>query len=120
MNKRGFTLIELLAIVILLGILATTATVSINMIIKKGKMSTYKASMTELIKSADMYYANTSYKDTNCIDINNDELDFNTRGVIYEGEICISNGIIELRDVTDGKYTASGTKNNLVVQELNE
>ena len=45
MNKKGFTLVELLAVIVLIGVVATIATVSINGIQRKVELNMFKSKL---------------------------------------------------------------------------
>lgn len=55
-NKKGFTLVELLAVVVILGTIATVATVSVFGIIDKQKESLLKEQIANLKDAAQSYY----------------------------------------------------------------
>lgn len=48
-NKKGFTLIELLAVIIILGVLLLLAVPSVTKYIERGRLSTYKSSISSMV-----------------------------------------------------------------------
>jgi len=68
MKKKGFTLIELLAVIVILAIIALIAVPMVLNIIEKSKIGALKSSLTGLIESADMYYANNQLQGGNAVE----------------------------------------------------
>ena len=54
-KKRGFTLVELLAVLVVLSIVISIGTVSINKLLNKNKQASYEAKMEIIIRQAKQY-----------------------------------------------------------------
>ena len=61
-KKDGFTLIELLVVIAIIGILSSVVLVSLNQTRAKGKDSSAKVSMTNILTAAELYYDNHGAK----------------------------------------------------------
>ena len=125
MKKKGFTLMELISVIVVLGVLAVIAVPMVTSQITDTKKETYKASVRSLFDSVSAYLA----KNSNIDDIPstgilvNGEIYKNlnlknqifTDGLIYRDE----DGVMKVRNLTDGTYCASGSKNALkIVNDL--
>ena len=62
MNKKGFTLVELLAVIMLLGIVMSIATLSITSISKKIKDRQFELKKQDIIIAAKKYAESTGIK----------------------------------------------------------
>ena len=51
-NKNGFTLIELTAVVVLIGVIATIASIPINKIVKDSKQKIYDSQLEQIVLGA--------------------------------------------------------------------
>ena len=63
LNKKpkGFTLIELLIVIAIIGLLSTTAVISLNMARLKARDTRRKADLRQISKALDLYYDAYSY-----------------------------------------------------------
>ena len=125
MKKTGFTLIELLAVIVILAIIVLIATPTILGVIEKAKKGAFKDSVYGLIDATSIYMAeNIEEGDlkficdgTYCQLENGDKLSF-------KGEIPKSGAIkvdenqrISVEYISNGKYCAYGTMDNLVIDK---
>lgn len=63
---RAFTLVELMVVVVLIGLLATVVTVSVNDYLIKGKQSAAKAEIAQISNALQLYYTEFDrYPDNN-------------------------------------------------------
>ena len=125
-NKKGFTLVELLAVVLILGILITTASLAVYNFLKKGTVSYYK-SLEEEIKSAAEEYTNTyrgllpreidsvtsvpikELSDNNYIDTIKDENGDDCDGTVYIEKISQENYKYYTNLICSDKYMSPDT-----------
>jgi len=125
MKRKGFTLIELLAVIVILAIIVLIATPTILGVIEKAKKGAFKDSVYGLIDATSIYMAeNIEEGDlkficdgTYCQLENGDKLSF-------KGEIPKSGAIkvdenqrISVEYISNGKYCAYGTMDNLVIDK---
>lgn len=54
--RRGLTLVELMVVVVILGILATTATISVRDYLVSGKQNAAKQELAQIIAALDLFY----------------------------------------------------------------
>ncbi len=117
--EKAFTLVELLAIIIILGIISLITTPIISVQITKSKISAYRINVQNIIDEAKEYAThNTKSNDFPKDGINYKSLglkiDNIKSGLIKKNEL----GEIEAIDIYNGKYCASGTKNNIIVKKV--
>ncbi len=125
MKRKGFTLIELLAVIVILAIIVLIATPTILGVIEKARKGAFKDSVYGLIDATSIYMAeNIEEGDlkficdgTYCQLENGDKLSF-------KGEIPKSGAIkvdenqrISVEYISNGKYCAYGTMDNLVIDK---
>ena len=122
MKRKGFTLIELIAVIVVLAIIALIATPLIMNQMENTKKEAYKASVQSVFDGINTYLAqNAEIEDIPSTGILIPEheiyqqLDLKNAnfisGKIYRDE----NGILKVESISDGKYCASGSKNELRV-----
>jgi prepilin-type N-terminal cleavage/methylation domain-containing protein len=119
MKKKGFTLIELLAVIVILSIVALITFPLVLGIISSVEKSAYKESLRSLFTATDIYIAGKNF------------IDFPEEGInVMDAEIEIKNknftsgkifedleGQLVLDKVSNGKYCAGGTIDNLLIVE---
>jgi prepilin-type N-terminal cleavage/methylation domain-containing protein len=123
-NKKGFTLIEILAVIVILGVITSVATISIVTIIDKTKLEAFKQNVYALFDAYQAYVydkgvTNLSGNDS-VIEATSDKLALNakfTNGTIFTNSDSTDGtlGLDQVDVVTDGTYCASGTKDNLTI-----
>jgi len=114
MKRKGFTLIELLAVIVILAIIALIAIPVILGVIDKAKKGAFKDSVLNAFNSveyklAEMKLTEIPEEGLSVLDL---PLKSNfTGGAFIKGE----NGKIVASLITDGKYCAYGTMDNLTI-----
>ena len=56
--RRAFTLVELMVVIVIIGLLAGTVTVSVRSYLIRGKQSVAKMEIARICEAIDVYYAN--------------------------------------------------------------
>lgn len=79
MNKKGFTLVELLAVLVILAIISLIIIPIVGDSITKSRKSAFETSAYQLIKAADIYFANYRLE-------NGSKLNENKEFIIQNGE----------------------------------
>ena len=111
---KAFTLIELLAVIVILAIIALIAIPVILGVINDSKYKAFKLSLDNVFHSYELYAAGHEIEPGTEVDIRDLPLDSkNLTGKAFENE----NGDIEIKEVTDGTYSAEGTKDDLSIVE---
>jgi len=120
MKKKGFTLIELLAVIVILAVIALITIPIILGVIKTAEKNAFKNSVYGIYDAIDYYYA-TNLNETDLAK----EFNFSkTVPLKYKGEKMVSgkitidekgNKIVSF--VTNGKYCANGTNNDIEVSD---
>ena len=118
MSKKGFTLVEVLAVIILLGLIAVIIIPNYNKSVEKSKKQSFEQSLNGLVRSIENYVANNSnasnytaeYINISAIDISADNLN-----QIQSGQFVISNGVVILKNVYNGKYCGNGSKGSFYI-----
>jgi general secretion pathway protein G len=64
-NRRGLTLVELMVVIVILGVLATTVTVSVRDYLITGKQSAAKQELTQLSAALELFYVEHNRYPTN-------------------------------------------------------
>ena len=125
MKKKGFTLVELLAVIVILAIIALIATPLILNVIENSKKGAFKTSVIGIMESAELYKVlnpNDSTADSDIIfrcngtSCKNGDKELSIKGSIpVAGTVTISKDGISVTDITDLKYIANGTKEELTI-----
>lgn len=113
--EKGFTLVELLATLIIISIISIIVVPTVSGIVERSKKKAYLSSMKELIKTADGYYADIGYTNKDCVAVTS--IDYDDKGQGITGQVCYQDGIIVLKNVTNSKYIANGSIDNIVITE---
>lgn len=109
MNKKGFTLVELLAVIVILGLVATVASISVFNVIESQKQELLKEQISNLKDSAMSYYVKSKRYLTVCsISATNEIDDLNymlelppsdlSCGIVVSVEKLVSDGFFENRN----------------------
>ena len=107
---KAFTLIELLAVIVILAIIAVIATPIILGVINDSKYKAFKISLNNVEHAYELYSVQKNIKPGTEINIEDLPLDSkNLKGKVFLN----SEGKIELKEVTDGTYSAEGTLDDL-------
>lgn len=113
--KNGFTLIELLAVIVILGVVSTIITISIMTSINSAKKAAYTETVHNLFAAYQDYIYDKGTTGSNPeFKANDEKLSLNadfTNGKIFTN----SDGLTQVKQVTNGTYCASGTLQNLEV-----
>ena len=113
--KKGFTLIELLAVIVILGIIALISIPMINDVIKESRLGAFKASTLSLFHAYTNYEAEHGFEIKD--EINIFDLDITNKSTFLSGEIYRKEDSIKVENVSNGRYCASGTQENLKIVE---
>jgi prepilin-type N-terminal cleavage/methylation domain len=120
--KKGFTLIEILAVIIILAVIALIATPIIINVMESarkkafensvyGVMETYKLNMLNNIEEIEIIGKSYTFPEANSnLKYSGTKMTGGSIFLDYEKDI-------EVRQLTDGRYCASGNKTNLVVKK---
>lgn len=121
-KNKGFTLIEIIGTIVIMAAIILIVVPIINLIISKVERETFKSSVIGIIDSADNYVTGSQFKDTtttftcNGTNCNNEKEDLSFSGSIpIGGDVLIENEDVSVELITNGKFCASGTKNDLEV-----
>ena len=55
-RRRAFTLVEIMVVVVILGILATTATVAVRDYLVSGKRNAAKSEIAQIVSALELFY----------------------------------------------------------------
>ncbi len=118
MSKKGFTLVEVLAVIILLGLIAVIIIPNYNKSVEKSKKESFEQSLNGLVRSIENYVANNAnasnytagYTNISALDISANNLN-----QIQSGQFVISNGVVILKNVYNGKYCGNGSKGSFYI-----
>ena len=129
MKKKGFTLIELLAVIVILAIIAVIVTPVVSNVIDKAGQAAFKESMNNMIEAGNNYIKQYTIDNLNdptypiifrcngeyCINDNGEKLELKGKTPV-DGNLRLNSGSnIYVEYLTDGKYCAAGTKDNMQV-----
>jgi len=120
-QRKGFTLIELLAVIVILTVIALIASPIIINVIENARMKAFENSVYGVMETyklktiGDEEYVGKTYD----FPEGNNELKYSGTKMTG-GTIFLTPGKdIEVRELTDGRYCATGNKGNLVVKRGN-
>lgn len=115
MNKKGFTLVELLAVIAILAVLSMITVPMVMDTIEEANKKAFLIGAQNVIDSAKQYVVETENFSLNKIVI--EDLEDNLDNYNYiSGVVLISeDDSYSVDGLSDGKYCASGTKNNMQV-----
>jgi len=116
--KKGFTLIELLAVVAVLGILGLVVVPIAMSYVDESRYSAFETGVKNVFDSAKIYIA--SYEENADLPVGGlsiDELKNTLKDSNYSSGVVYRNkeGSIYVENISDGRYCASGTKNDLKI-----
>ena len=118
--KKGFTLMELLGIIVVLGIITLITYGVISNNVESSRKKAYEISVQNVIEATKQYVIKNDIENDfpeGGIDIANKEIDLKhddfISGLIKRNE----KGIVEVVNLTNGKYCANGTKQNLKIEK---
>jgi prepilin-type N-terminal cleavage/methylation domain-containing protein len=119
MKKSGFTLIELLAVIVILALVALISVPLVLGIIGKVQKSSYEASMRSVFAAADLYIASNEFIifPDEGINVMDDKIQIKNKNFTSGKIIKNEDGILELDKVSNGKYCAGGTMEDIIVIE---
>ena len=121
MRKKGFTLIELLAVIVILAVIALITIPMILGVIEKSRKAAFKDSVYGIIESADLYIASNLGVSDNEFICNGkkcyaDEQELKFKGEVpISGTILIENNKVRAYFLSNGKYCANGTREDLKI-----
>ena len=117
--KKGFTLVELLAVIVILSVIALITVPLVTRYVKTARINSYRTSAQTVVDTSKEYVAK-NMKDNDFpeggIDVKRLSLkkgNFKS-GIIKRNE----HGEIEVVNLYNGKYCASGTKQRIIVEEV--
>lgn len=113
--KKGFTLIELLAVIVILVIIALIAIPVILGVVDKARKGAFKDSVLSAFNSVEYKLAEMKLSKIPETGLSVTELPLKskfTRGEFHQDQVT---GEIYALRITDGKYCASGTMDNLEI-----
>lgn len=117
--KKGFTLVELLAVIVILSIIGMITVPMATSYIETSRKKSYAISVDNAIEAAKEYVNKKEESHdfpAGGIDLSKVDLGLSSSlsGVIERNE----EGVIEAKNVYNGEYCASGTKNSIVVKKV--
>ncbi|MGE5456087.1 MAG: glycine-rich protein [Ignavibacteriales bacterium] len=118
-NKKGFTLMELLAVIVILAIIAAITVPIIVGIIDRTRESSYKESVRSIFEATKIYVARQEFKKfpVEGINVTDPVLEIKNKN-FTSGKIVLNNkGIFEVEKVSNGRYCAGGTLEEIIVIE---
>lgn len=123
-KKSGFTLIELLAVIVVLAVIALIATPTILGVIENSKKGAFKDSIYGIMDAAEFYIATNVGMENGtficngekCFNESNDKIKLNFKGEVpISGNVIIEKNKISVSQLSNGKYCANGTRENLII-----
>ncbi len=119
MKKKGFTLIELLAVIVILALVALISVPLVLGVIDRVQISSYKESLRSVFSATDLYIASSEFDvfPEEGINITDDRIQMKNKGFTSGKILKNDQGILELDKVSNGKYCAGGTFNDIVIIE---
>ncbi len=122
--KKGFTLIELLAVILILGIVALIAIPTVSHVVDEARFSAFRSSVIQILKTAEEEYNIKQIKGETISELNftfdNDKGGLNYKGNdLKSGDIIVDEETVYAVDITDGKFCANGTPENIDIRKGN-
>lgn len=115
MKRKGFTLVELLAVIVILAVIALIATPMIMGLIKEARKEAFRDSVYGAFKQLEYYALDHAESLKEGVDVTAIGL---RKGVFISGTFRKNvQGKIEVVNISDGKYCASGVKDDLEIVE---
>ena len=113
-NKKAFTLIEILAVIVLLAIVFLISVPLITGVLESAKLSAFENSLNNIFNEVSIY---TATDDNQTIPEDGLDIDvLNLKGNLISGSIILNEeSIVEIVNVSDGKYCGSGTIHNYII-----
>lgn len=119
--RKGFTLVELLAIILILGIIVLIAFFAVSKIVENSRKEAFKVSVKNAINAVDYYLASNDIDAPSTKILSVKDLNLKNVNQFISGVIKIDEDDYEAVRVTNGRYCASGTSQNLnIVKECYE
>ena len=121
-KKSGFTLVELIAVIIIIGVLLLIIIPNVSGVLKRAEQKTFAASAKGILRTASDYFAEGEFtvNEGECVNANSGTIKFDKDYQITGGQICYIDGTSYLKRVTNGKYCATGSTDNLTVKLCDE
>ncbi|MGE5455488.1 MAG: immunoglobulin-like domain-containing protein [Ignavibacteriales bacterium] len=118
-KKKGFTLIELLAVIVILAIISAITVPIIVGIIDTVRKNSYKESVRSIFEAANIYIASSDFKSfpEEGINVTDPMLKIKNKNFTSGKVILNENGKLEVDKVSNGRYCAGGTLEDIVVIE---
>ena len=111
----GFTLVELLAVIVIISVIALIITPMILNQIEQARKSGFIASAKNILDAANIYVSSDHIIPSDGIDVH--KLEIKNKDSILGFVFQNSNEEFILKNLTDGSYCASGSKNDLIVRK---
>lgn len=120
-KKKGFTLIELLAVIVVLAIIALIAVPLVTSQVEKSRQSAFKNSVIEASRGLTLYLNENQISITPGVDYGIDITELKNKKYIISnlisGKFVEIDGKINSYYITDGRYCAYGTIDNLEIDK---
>lgn len=115
--KKGFTLMELLAVIILIAVITLITVPMIFTYIGSSKKKAFESGVQNVFDAVNAYIStNENFKEIN---INDSKLNLKNSTYISGYIYVNSEGTLIAENISDGKYCASGEKNDLNIESSN-
>lgn len=120
-KEKGFTLIELLAVIVVLAIIALIAVPLVTSQVEKSRQSAFKNSVIEASRGLTLYLNENQISITPGVDYGIDITELKNKKYIISnlisGKFVEIDGKINSYYITDGRYCAYGTIDNLEIDK---
>lgn len=120
-KKKGFTLIELLAVIVVLAIIALIAVPLVTSQVEKSRQSAFKNSVIEASRGLTLYLNENQISITPGVDYGIDVTELKNKKYIISnlisGKFVEIDGKINSYYITDGRYCAYGTIDDLKIDK---
>ncbi len=113
--KKGFTLVELLAVIVILAVIALITTPLILGVIEKAKKGAFQDSVLSAFDAIEYYMIEQELTEFPKEGIEVKKLKLKNNHFKYGSFVPNAEGIIEAMNISDGKYCAQGTENDLKI-----